>query len=223
MSRWVLLVALLAGCGPRYYLVSSTLAESSGPGRSNVATSATYPQVVATARKVAVRAPDRCAEQTAAAATGAASTAGVILQTRCGVEMADLERTLSRSGFTVLSWRAISDMATREKITPLAAARRMGAEVLFQVNSLEKSTAQASTQVRWERHFFQSDPSGRQGDQALLPESEAQQLERVVAPDELSLVANTRLSVTIDVSAVWIETGETFWFYSWTNIEAGSS
>jgi len=55
---------------------------------------------------------------------------------------------------------AIRSRVAHGDVTPLAAARELGAQVLFQINSLERSTLDPGRSAFWERHYYRSSSKG---------------------------------------------------------------
>jgi hypothetical protein len=155
-------------------------------------------------------------------ARGQAASAGRIVQTNCGVEMAEIERAFSAAGYSVASWDAIRNLVAQEQMTPLGAARSLGADVLFQINSLERSTMDPGRSGLWERHFHRSSRSGEDRGPARVSRQRGQELERIVVPAERELDPEPRLSATVNASAVLTESGDTIWYYEWTRVEPRS-
>ncbi|MGE0669064.1 MAG: hypothetical protein AB7O49_21130 [Sphingomonadales bacterium] len=216
--------AVLAACadGPSYtyYRVSSRyMASAQGEQPPEIIPTPAYSQLAGSARTVAVRAPDRCSNSTANQATGNAASAGTILQTNCGVEMGEIERALTLAGYNVISWNVL-DREMAGNNSPVDTASRLGAQVLFQINSLENSRKTLGQDALWERSYFQSNPSGAVGQPLSL------------APAQRSLVAKNYLTdiearsiprayaVTLDAVAVWVRTGQSIWYYRWTHSRA---
>ncbi|MGV3624143.1 MAG: hypothetical protein ACO1OB_25220, partial [Archangium sp.] len=95
MKRRVLLgvalfISACSGSRVRYVVMHSTLVDPARQDRPEI----TSTNASLRARSVALRAPDTCANQGAAQNTGAAMNRGNVVQTDCGVEMAELERAL---------------------------------------------------------------------------------------------------------------------------------
>ena len=211
---------LLAACQHPWYLVESeirgvTLAEAP----PEITSTREFEMKVRPGIAVALSAPDHCADRSDAATTGEAQPAGELLSTTCGVEMAELERSLAGAGFQVISWNVVQQIVVYEQgITPRAAAKSLGARVLFQVNSLERSLVTRGSDVHWERHFFESDSKGVKGPAVAVPEARARALEDGIAARETQVaLEDPTVSVTMNATAILVETGESVWFYSWTH------
>ncbi len=213
--------SLLTACASPYYLVTSDfMVADNQEAPPEIVESQTYLSKIPTLTSLAVMAPEGCANETAAESSGEAAGQGVLLKTTCGIEMAELERALAKAGFRVISWNALQNKVVKEEITPQDASKALGAEVLFQINSLERSLVQTGQDARWERRFYQSNPKGERLDPTSLPVKEGDQLIRHIKKKEASLNHPERLSMTINASASLVETGETIWFYEWTHAEA---
>jgi hypothetical protein len=210
----------LYGCasGPsyEYYKISSRfVASAQGQQAPEVIATPSYNQLAGKAVTVAVRAPDSCVNNTANQASGGAAAAGTILQTNCGVEMGEIERALTRAGYNVISWNVLQrEMARDASATQVAST--LGAQVLFQVNSLEKSQKTLGTDARWERTYYRTDASGNSATPLPLTEETRSYIARTyLAPIEANV--NTRsYAVTLDATAVWVATGQSLWYYRWT-------
>ncbi|MDR4487103.1 MAG: hypothetical protein R3B83_06205 [Nitrospirales bacterium] len=212
---------LLTACGSPHYLVTSDFVVADNPeAPPEVVESQTYLSTIPKIHYLAVLAPEGCANETAAQSSGEAAGQGLLLKTTCGIEMAELERALTKAGFQVISWNVLQNKVVKEELTPNAASKELGAEVLFQINSLERSMIQAGQDARWERRFYESNPQGEQLQPASLPSKEGIQLINHIKQKEATLLNQERLSVTINASASLVETGESMWFYEWTHAEA---
>ena len=213
--------SVFTACGPPYYLVTSDfMMADNRETPPEIVQSQTYLSLIPNIKSLAVKAPEGCANETAAQSSGEVAGQGVLLKTTCGIEMAELERALTKAGFQVISWKALQNKVLKEESTPQTASKELGAQVLFQINSLERSLMQAGQDARWERRFYQSNPEGEQLKPASLPAKEGEQLIQHIKKKEAALIHRQRLGVTINASASLVETGETIWFYEWTHAEA---
>lgn len=210
----------LYGCasGPsyEYFKVSSRFVSSAqGQQAPEIIATPSYNQLAGRAVTVAVRAPDSCINNTANQATGGAAAGGTILQTNCGVEMGEIERALTRAGYNVISWNILQREMARN-LSANEVANTLGAQVLFQVNSLEKSQKTLGQDARWERTYFRTDSAGNSI--APLPLTEAQRTRigtTYLAPIESKMNMRS-YAVTLDAAAVWVTTGQSLWYYRWT-------
>jgi hypothetical protein len=224
LSKWGLGLAaalLLTACdtGPyyAYYKVTSRyMANPQGQQSPEIIPTPAYQQLAGTARTVAVRAPDQCSNRTTDQATGDAASAGAILRTNCGVEMGEIERALTRAGYTVISWNILDREMARNN-SPVDAASALGAQVLFQVNSLENSRKTLGQDALWERSYFTSDAAGATGQPLpLTPDNRNLVARNYLAPIEAQS-APRAFAVTLDAVAIWVQSGQSIWYYRWTH------
>ena len=216
--------SVLTACGPTYYLVTSDFVVADNREASpEIVASETYLSAIPTIKILAVKAPEGCANETAAQSSGEAAGQGILLKTTCGIEMAELERALTKAGFQVVSWKVLQNKVVKDELTPNIASKQLGAQALFQINSLERSLIQAGEDARWERRFYDSNSNGEKLKPVSLPASQGNQLVSQVKKKEAFLFHGDRLSVTINASASLVETGEAMWFYEWTHADARGS
>ena len=223
-------VAFMA-CHPWYWVESEYRGATLEEQPPEIAATSVYRSLVRPGLSVALSAPDKCADQSAAQASGGPASAGELLATTCGVEMAELERALVESGFRVVSWNAVRQMVLyKEHVTPLEAAQQLNATVLFQVNSLERSKARRSHELEWERSFYEWElgffewffgigTNGSKGPLVEVPDDRAKALENRMSRVEQAARPREQVSVTVNATAILAESGETIWFYSWTHAE----
>lgn len=167
---------------------------------------------------VAVVAPDRCADQSLSEATGQGGSGGEVLATQCGVEMGEIERALTLMGFRVISWRTMR----RAQGLPRDSARQLGAQVLFQVNSLERSTNMVGVmQAERLRAYHFSNPMGVEGPPAPMPDPDADVLDSLIAAQEEQMASGDRPGAGLDINAVDVATGQTIWLYRWRRLLRG--
>ena len=218
-----LALAMSAACARHYVKIESRLVESSRDTSPEITATPQYFKAQHAIHKVALRAPDSCASQTAAAATGAAANQGSVVGTACGVEMAELERALSRAGYVVYSWKMIANMVGDAMhpsgVTAIAAAKHLGAQVVFQVNSLERVRVRPGQDARWERQFVESDSRGSNRAPIELADIDIQSLRSLVSDRETALLKRERLGAMLDANAIMVDTGQTVWFYRWIKAE----
>lgn len=211
---------LLLGCNPWYLVESEYQGATLRGDPPEITETRVYRRAVRPGVSVAVGAPDRCANQSAGEATGGAKTIEELISTTCGVEMAEVERRLAEAGYRVISWNAVYQMVVyEENVTPLAAAKQLGAEILFQMNSLERSRVAPGQESTWRRSFFESNSKGDRKGVAHVDEARARALEGWMMTIESAVLPREQISVTADATAILVETGEAIWFYRWTNNE----
>ena len=183
-----------------------------------------YSNMVSQIHSVALSAPSSCANQSASSATGSAANTGDVVKTRCGVEMAEIERALVRQGFTVYSWNMVNNAvsANSHEDAP-ALAKRLGAKVLFHVNSLERVIMTPGREAQIEHNFQNSNASGESLSPLKLDEQQINKIKAIIGTDELKrLPSSKRLGAMLDINAVDSATGQTIWFYRWSKHEDSS-
>jgi hypothetical protein len=214
-----LVLAALTGCSStHYYLVSSQfVASTQAQQPPEVIATDAYREDGGKAKTVAVRAPDSCANETAAESSGQAASRGTILRTNCGVEMAEIEKALARKNYRVISWN-VMNREMRGSKSANEVAQSLGADVLFQINSLEKSQKTLGKDARWERKYFVSNYQAAVG--APLPlNDESRALVRTRYLNDVDAKYNDKsrtYAVTLDATAVWVKNGQSIWYYRWT-------
>lgn len=216
------LLVLTIGCGTGapYFLIESRLVQSDfRPGLPDVAETPDYHATQHLIKLVALQPPDVCADRGMAGNTGAADLELGVLRTRCGVEMAQLERALSRSGYRVVSWGALHHLAANAEIPIRDAAKQLGVDALFQVNALERLEVRPHRDARWERQFYRATETGTRTEPARVEASRRREFEALIQPSERRQVGGKRIAATINVSVVSVPTGATIWFYEWTRVE----
>jgi hypothetical protein len=173
---------------------------------------------------LAIQAPDKCINETQSKATGRSSgkAGDDILGTECGVEMASIERALAKTGYNVISWKVLKGAMkpnTDQSKTNLEAAVMLGADALFQINSLERGKANAGRDARWDRRYYESDDEGNKGESARVKKKIAEQLNRISQDTEKQKGAKDIIvySATINASVTYTKNGHAIWFYNWAH------
>jgi hypothetical protein len=193
------------------------LAEQRGVA-AEITPTTTYEENRRSVQRVALHAPDTCEDASISGATGAANNTGQIFQVRCGVWMSEIERALSQRGYVVSSWRQIHNLVRTQNITPVAAAAQLHAQVLFQLNSLERITRKPAQDTRLERDYFLSDATGAPLGPATLLANDVAAIHGLLGASDAWLLSSERLGAMLDANAVWVATGQTMWFYRWLKI-----
>lgn len=218
----LLVLAGSYGCGNSapYYLVESRLVQSDfRPDQPDVTDTPDYRVTHHLIKLVALQPPDGCADRGMAGSVAAAELELGVLRTRCGVEMAQLERALARTGYRVVSWGALHHLSASEEIPVREAARQLGVDALFQVNALERIELRPHRDARWERRFYRATETGERTEPAHVERARRSEFEALVEPRERQQIGGTRIGAAINVSVVSVPTGATIWFYEWTRVE----
>ncbi len=218
----VVVTILLNACGPKYYIVESEFISSEiGEQPATVTKTKLYSEAFPTIKTLAIKAPDQCISETSSQKTGEAKSGDKIMQTACGVEMAHIERALAKAGFGVISWKVLENamiVASKQNMTHLSAARDLGADAMFQINSFERSVSHGGADARWERRFYKSDGRASVLGPAKVTESTASDLNKLSKDNETGKIDGLkRLSATINASATYVKNGQAFWFYEWNH------
>jgi hypothetical protein len=170
-----------------------------------------------TFKSVAIRSPDSCIQTAASAMTGA-SRAGetqTILSTDCGVYLSELERALTQNGYRVYSWDALRGLERQKNLSPYAAGKELGADIVFVFNSLDAAPVQAGAGARASFKYFASDPKGDRLDPLALDDATRSKFRDFAKSQAGTVAANqvVALSSTLDSTAIVTSGGESVWFY----------
>ena len=212
----------LTGCGTAtpYFLIESELIQSHRDiGTPDVTETSFFRALRGQVKTLGLQPPDVCADQGQSASGGSGQLHQGILRTRCGVEMAEFERALSRAGYAVVSWGAVQHRSRKEGSSLFEAAGELGIQILLQVNALERIRIQPGRDARFERSFFRATRDGQKADSAKVARSRASEFEALIEKKEATLAHDARVGATINVSAVLVETGTTIWFYEATEVD----
>jgi len=221
----IMLVAsiTLSGCSNRYLLTSKFVMSSQREAPPEIVETPTYRSIAPHIETVAVKAPDSCSNRTADERTGVAVSKEAVLKTACGVEMAEIERALSKASYKVISWKVLAREMEGKDLSALDVASKLGAQLLFQINSLEKSTRTLGKDARWERTFYSSDKYGAALKEKAFGEDTRAFLRRAFLDRYESSVNLNRLAVTLDANAIHVKDGESIWFYRWTHSDPAAA
>ncbi len=150
-----------------FYMVKSTFNMSKQENDyPEVTKTDEYNRVIRNVKKIAVQAPEQCANETWAQSIGGdikSDRDGVLLKSLCGQEMAQMESGLAKQGYRVISWKVVQNKSVASNSTALDVAKNLGADILLQINSLER-TSVVPGDARWDRSYYESDIAGFDGD-----------------------------------------------------------
>jgi hypothetical protein len=206
----------LSGCGNHYLLTSKFVMATQQESPPDIIETPTYRSEVAKIKTVAVKAPDSCSNFTVDERTGGAVSQEAVLKTTCGVEMAEIERALSKASYRVISWKVMAREMEGRNLSALQVSSNLGAQLLFQINSLEKSRRVLGKDARWERAYYRSNEFGDTLEEQAFDDETRSFLKYSFLDRFESSVDLKRLAVTLDANAVNVKDGETIWFYRWT-------
>lgn len=219
ISAVACMLVLVSGCSTHYLATSKFVASSQAEAPPELVATPKYDNVKGKVKAVVVKAPDNCLNRTADDASGAARTQDSVLKTTCGIEMAEIERALARKGFKVVSWKAM-DMALRTNTKSISeVAAELGAEVVFQINSLETANKNMGKDARWERAYYRSDKFGHKVSDEALSDNARTYLRKSYLDDYEKRLPLMRQAVTLDANAILASTGESIWYYRWSHTE----
>lgn len=220
-------VTLISGCASPYMLVEATYQENTDRGETlaSITRGQGFDEIAPQISTLAIQAPDKCINESQAKATGRSlgkASDDNILGTECGVEMAGIERALAKTGYNVISWKVLKGAmkpSTYQSKTNLEAAAKLGADALFQINSLERGEANAGRDARWDRRYYESDDEGKKGEKARVKKKVADQLDRLSQKTEIKKGAKDIVvyNATINASVTYTKNGHAIWFYNWAN------
>jgi hypothetical protein len=158
-----------------WYAAASVAAQ---PANSQVSQTATYQKERANIRTAAIRLPDQCENTSAATATGGSARSDLVLQTACGVWLAELEKALVKKGYRVSSWDALRQLEKQKNISTYDAAKQLGADLVFVFNSLEASPSKAGAKGAYSLKYFTAGPTPRKFPLEFLIASSVAELSR---------------------------------------------
>jgi len=215
----VVLTFLVSGCGQHYIITSKIVTTTTNVAPPEIVETPTYRKDVAKIKTVAVRAPSSCSDRTSDQQRGTAVSNQELLKTKCAVDMAVIERALTKSSYKVISWTVLEREMARN-LSALQVADSMGAQMLFQVNSLEKSTrsfGKLSKDEKLEYFYYNSNDDGEMLDEKAFDLDTRDYLKRSFFDSKRNIDEVQVPFVTLDANAINIKDGEAIWFYRWTN------
>jgi hypothetical protein len=168
---------------------------------------------------VAIRRPDACLNEGAATGTGAMHSAETMLGTDCGFWLAEIERGLAHNKFSIVSWNALNQVEHTKQVPTYVAARDLGADVVFIVNSLQASTISPQKmgfEIGERLSFFESNADGDRLQPLPMNEEETGSYLKFIQNRTAWMRDKSRTTgivAVLDVTAVDTKTGEAVWFY----------
>jgi len=229
----ITLALLLSGCGGKIYLIESKHHISAGRDAdpATVSRAKNFEIYREQIKNIAVQAPDMCVNESQSASTGKTSNRRVqrkkynseVMKTSCGVEMANIEKSLTEAGYKVVSWKVLQhQMANKatDRIVGanIAAAEELGADALFQINSMERGISAVARDARWDRRYYDSDISGKKRGSASVKKSISKKFDNEIEKKEEVLGQDFyTLTATINSSVTFVDSAQVIWFYDWEN------
>jgi hypothetical protein len=116
----------------------------------------------------------------------------------------------------VVAWDALWKLEREKSLSTYAAAKELGAEVVFVFNGLEAESVTAAASKLTKHEYFTSDERGRRGEALELDEgTRSAFLKYTLDAAKKSIPAESVIlhSARLDSTAVVTLTGESIWFY----------
>lgn len=239
---WAALL-LAAGCGSsgRYYSLHTMMrTRADFLSTPEVVSTPTGQTLTSRAQTIGLRPPDHCTGESSSEVHGDGTEALVaaliqrqnttseienedvaeIVGMRCGPIMAELERAFVREGYQVIHWSALRARAAATNSTPETVAQELGITLLVSVSSLERTRSIAALRAEWKREYVHADAYGREGQRAVVQASLADAMDAFLRQQEESVEQEIFPTVTVDITTQHLPSGESVWFYRWTNSRA---
>ena len=202
-----------------YYVVESAHDVSIADIKPDVMTTTTYKKYKNRIKTIAVRAPEVCSNDSLKPSSSIETDA--VLSSKCGQAMSVLERELVKNGYRVISWKVIASRS--ENKTALELAKLHKAELLLQINSLDRTIDVTDKSSKWTDTFYSSDSRGnKQGIATVGPEQAKAMLDNSLTEaqtKERASIFGKQPGASIDVTATLVKNAESVWFYKWTKLE----
>ncbi|MFT5839744.1 MAG: hypothetical protein ACI9UT_002251 [Flavobacteriales bacterium] len=208
----------ISGCSSTdYYAVKSSFAvkkhnENQVP---EIVSTDAFKEKKGKIKRVAVRAPDGCANETASENNEKGTIGRTLLKSNCGHEMAMLERSLAKANYTVISWKVIQSRAYSSQRAALDIAKEMKADILLQINSMERLIDGQSEDLPWERQFYKSNKNWHIKKPAKVENHIKNQIVAHAKRIEGQIQVG-QASVNLNVTVADVHSGEAIWFYEFT-------
>jgi len=205
-TSFLALGIFLSGCSSHYLVTTKLIPNQKVSDDTEIVQSRTAIGAADKINKVAILLPDTCANQTAAAASGKqGSEKGTLMATKCGVEMAALERSFARAGYEVVSW----DWQLKS-----------GADALVKINSLERTVGKIPEGYKIDTRYDKTNSKGKVLGVANVSEKDALGLKAQFVTPVSNYIVNTELlGVTLDATVIYVPTNQAIWFYKKTVFE----
>lgn len=205
---------------PEYDYVRVDFAAESGLVDTNQAAEITkdpaYDALIGGVTKVAIRAPDSCQNASAAEAEGRATKSDSILKSTCGIYLKELEQALTKVGYQVVSWDVLG-REERAGSTTYDAAERLGASIVFILNSVDTTIEKPADEASFKFNYFKSNIRGEGvSPLALTKQEQLMFAQQVQSREPLAFQQAERLRMlvtTLDTTAVAIPTRQSVWYY----------
>lgn len=205
-----------------YYIVESTHDVATADIKPDVITTPTYKKYKNSIKTIAVRAPEVCSNDSLKSNSSIQTDA--VLSSKCGQAMSVLERELVKNGYRVISWKVIASRSENKAALELAKLHK--AELLLQINSLDRTIDVTDKSSKWTDAFYNADSRGNKQDIATVGTEQAKSmLENSLTEaqtKERASIFGKQPGASIDVTATLVKNAESVWFYKWTKLEKDS-
>jgi len=224
----------LSGCGTHYVITTKYEMTQKVENPPEIVATTAYKEDAAKIKTVALKAPSNCSNRTTDQLTGKATSQEQVVGTSCAVTMAEIERALTKASYKVISWTVLEreiesfersvkyNASLEQNLSPLKIAEKLGAQILFQINSLEKSEKSADNigkNETWDFAYYEADSNGKKIGKKEFDADDREYLNRkFFNRDELLKWVKIPV-VTLDASAIQVKSGESIWFYRWTHAD----
>jgi hypothetical protein len=133
---------------------------------SEITATPTYRDLRTTFKTVVLRLPDNCYEQELHKAQNQESSQ---LESRCGIPLQVLERTLTQeAGYQVLSWAALMGIEHQQNVPVHVAAQQLGADIVIVVNDMFAGPEKSGEETTATYRYFSSNPKGERSQPASV-------------------------------------------------------
>ncbi|MFO1379898.1 MAG: hypothetical protein U1F63_05995 [Chitinivorax sp.] len=228
----IALSTISSGCAikkdPGFVIVESNLTKNSKElVQFDITASPRYQATFQKIKSVSLKPPSRCQSNSASQNTGAAKSQENLISTYCGVEMSEIERSLTKQGYNVISWASIASKVNAlpgtQQESGIEAARKMGSQVVFQINSLEKVSVAPDQTLGIRREFYRSEGEGVPLEKITLNPERLQRILSLLPKYESGILATGQQGAMLDINAIDAETGQSIWFYRGTVSDESST
>jgi len=162
-------------------------------------------------KKVALKAPDSCMNKSSLSTDVRIDESQGFIENRCSVEMNLIEKEFIKHGFSVYSWEMLYNSVRLGSQSYLTNAKKLGADVLFIINSIE-SLKVKSNNLLTKRDYFKGNNNFEKGTKLNLSKEKIECLGSILYDKEKNLVEYV-FGSSINITAVEVKTGKSFWFY----------
>ncbi len=163
----------------QYVLVERTASQKSGVSQqARITDTPTYKTLHGGFKTVALRLPDNCYQ--AEVLHSGENQDAAQLESKCGIPLQVLERTLTTAGYQVLSWTTLMGIEHQQNVPVHIAAQQLGADFVIVVNAMYVGLEKAGGEAEARYRYFTSDVEGARGQPAELFEADRSWVKKFV-------------------------------------------